>query len=123
REAAASRGYGLVINARVDVCIADRGARPQIPLVEEAAARARAYHEAGADCVYPITLHEEDALAAFLGAVDGPVNVLAIPQAPPLPRLAELGVARVSYGPLVFRRTLERLAALLVELPGGASAT
>jgi 2-methylisocitrate lyase-like PEP mutase family enzyme len=48
----------------------------------------------------------------------GPVNILAIPPAPSLAELAELGVARVSYGSLLqidamekFSRFLESLAA------------
>ena len=45
REAAAARGYALVINARVDVFLADRSGRPQLELVEEAADRASAYLE------------------------------------------------------------------------------
>ena len=36
--------------------------------------------------------------------------------APPLPRLAELGVARVSYGPYVYRETMQRLARSLSSL-------
>src|SRR5438067_3343005 len=41
RSAAAERDYGLVINARIDVFLADQGARPQHELLEEAVARAR----------------------------------------------------------------------------------
>jgi 2-methylisocitrate lyase-like PEP mutase family enzyme len=117
RGAAAERGYGLVVNARVDVFLAAASERgPQLPLVDEAVGRATAYLEAGADCVYPILLREEAAIAAFVEAVPGPVNVLAHPQAPPLARLAELGVARVSYGGLLHSRALEHFAALLREL-------
>lgn len=113
REAADGRNYPLVVNARVDVFRAARRERPQLELVEKAASRARAYLAAGADCVYPILLHEREALAAFVEAVGGPVNILAAPQAPPVDELAELGIARVSHGPFLFRRAMEELAALL----------
>ena len=56
--------------------------------------RASAYLEAGADCVYPIALWETDALRRFVSEVSGLVNVLRLPQAPPLAELARLGVAR-----------------------------
>jgi 2-methylisocitrate lyase-like PEP mutase family enzyme len=86
-------------------------------LVDEAAGRARAYLAAGADCVYPIFLHELDAIAAFMDAARGPVNVLGLPTAPSRDDLAELGVARISYGSLLHSRTMEHLASLLAEIP------
>jgi 2-methylisocitrate lyase-like PEP mutase family enzyme len=49
--------------------------------------------------------------------VQAPVNILALPQAPSTARLAELGVARVSYGSLVHRRAMEELGAFLATLP------
>ncbi len=41
---------------------------------------------------------ERAALRSLLGEVDRPVNVLALPDAPPVAELAELGVARISVG-------------------------
>ena len=117
REAAAARGYPLVVNARVDVFILDGGRTPQRELVEEAVTRASAYLDAGADCVYPILLHEREATSELVGRVGAPVNVLAAPNAPPLDELARLGVARVSHGPFLFRRLLGQLSAWLAEEP------
>ena len=116
REAAAGRDYGLVVNARVDVFLADPGGRQQRELVDEAVTRARLYRAAGVDCVFPIFLSEPDAIASFVEAVKAPVNILGVPQAPTVARLAELGVARVSYGSLLHRRVMEELGALLTEL-------
>lgn len=113
REACARRDYPLVVNARVDVFLLERTGRPQRELLEEGLERARAYLEAGADCVYPILLRERDPIAAFVEAVDAPVNVLASPDAPAVPELAELGVARVSLGPYLYRRTFDQVAAWL----------
>jgi 2-methylisocitrate lyase-like PEP mutase family enzyme len=115
RNAAATRDYPLVVNARVDVFILDRDGRPQLELVEEGVARGKAYLEAGAECVYPILLQEGEAIAELVGRVDGPVNVLASPSVPPLAELARLGVARVSHGPFVFRRLVKQLEAWLAE--------
>lgn len=116
REAAAGRDYGLVVNARVDVFLADPGGRQQRELVDEAVTRARLYRAAGVDCVFPIFLSEPDAIASFVKAVQAPVNILGVPQAPTVARLAELGVARVSYGSLLHRRLMEELGALLAGL-------
>jgi 2-methylisocitrate lyase-like PEP mutase family enzyme len=106
REAARAAGYGLVINARIDVFLAAPD-RAQRELVSDALRRAHAYLEAGADCVYPISLWEATALATFVAEAGGPVNALALPKAPPLAELAALGVARVSWGGLLHRRSLE----------------
>ena len=102
RAAAAENGYGLVINARIDVFLTGDGSSA------EALERATAYFQAGADCVYPIFLSEPEALSAFVEGAGGPVNVLAVPQAPPLAEFASLGVARVSYGGLLHREVMER---------------
>lgn len=115
RAAAAERDYGLVINARVDVFLADRGAGPHDRLIDDAIARSDAYLAAGADCVYPIFLHHEEEIAAFVAAVGGPVNILAIPAAPPIARLATIGVARVSYGSLLHSRAMRQLTEFLED--------
>jgi 2-methylisocitrate lyase-like PEP mutase family enzyme len=120
RDAAREKGYGLVVNARIDVFLADRGAHQSGDLVHEAVTRGRSYRAAGVDCVFPIFLYDEDAIGAFVDAVETPVNVLALPQAPPIARLAELGVARVSFGSSIHRRTLDDLATFLRSL-GGAT--
>jgi 2-methylisocitrate lyase-like PEP mutase family enzyme len=78
--------------------------------------RANAYLEAGADCVYPIGLWEADALRRFISEVGGPVNVVALPQAPSLRELAALGVARVSWGPLLYWDAMAHFADQLGSL-------
>lgn len=116
RTAADDVGYGLVVNARIDVFLA--GDEPQKALVADALRRAHAYLAAGADCVYPIGLREREALAAFVAGAGGPVNVLALPSAPSLSELAALGVARISWGGLVHRRSMEQLRELLGSIAG-----
>jgi 2-methylisocitrate lyase-like PEP mutase family enzyme len=116
RDAASNEGYGLVVNARIDVFLSGDAGGKQGDLVAEALRRAHAYLEAGADCVYPIALWEADALAAFVSEARGPVNILAIARTPSLAELAELGVARVSYGSLLHRQAMEQLASSLTSL-------
>jgi 2-methylisocitrate lyase-like PEP mutase family enzyme len=116
REAASDQDYGLVINARIDVFLSSLGEGTQGERVPEALERAGKYLEAGADCVYPIALWERDALAAFIPEARGPVNALPIPQAPSVSELAELGVARVSYGTLLHTEAMEQFKGSLESL-------
>jgi 2-methylisocitrate lyase-like PEP mutase family enzyme len=120
RRAASDDGYPLVINARVDVFLVPflSGAGPgsQEALVPDALLRANAYLEAGADCVYPITLWETDPLRDFLSQVRGPVNVTRLPQTPSLAELAALGVARVSWATLLHREAMARFSEQLASL-------
>jgi 2-methylisocitrate lyase-like PEP mutase family enzyme len=120
REAAATDGYPLVINARVDPFLgpflAGAGPGTQDDLVDDAVRRAKAYLAAGVDCVYPIALWEADALRRFMSEVSGPVNVVRLPQAPSLAELAELGVVRVSWGVLLYREAMARFEHQLESL-------
>ncbi len=93
RHAATQAGVDIVLNARVDV-LRREGDRRE--LFEEAVRRARLYLQAGADCVFPIRLADDELIGEFVRRVKGPVNLVAA-GAPPLARLAELGVARVSF--------------------------
>jgi 2-methylisocitrate lyase-like PEP mutase family enzyme len=115
REAARARDYDLVINARIDVFLTDRE-KPQNEFLDQAVTRAHAYVSAGVDCVYPIFLFDEGTIAAFLKEIDAPVNILATPQAPSLSRLAELGVARVSYGSGIHHRLMDELKRVLAGI-------
>jgi 2-methylisocitrate lyase-like PEP mutase family enzyme len=120
RDVASGDGYGLVINARIDVFLRPllEGAGPgtQEELVPEAVRRANAYVEAGVDCVYPIALWESDALRRFMSEIRSPVNVVRLPQAPSLADLAALGVARVSWGHLLYHDAMARFGDQLASL-------
>lgn len=120
REAAAGQDYPLVVNARIDVFLAAArsGENAQADFLADALQRAEAYAEAGADCVYPIALWQRDALDQFLSAFPGPVNVLRIPPAPSVAELAELGVARVSWGGLLHGESMEQLRRVVATLSG-----
>jgi 2-methylisocitrate lyase-like PEP mutase family enzyme len=121
RRAASEDGYPLVINARVDVFLGPffagaGGPGTQQELVPDALRRAKAYLEAGADCVYPIALWETDAMRRFTSEVGGPVNVIRLPQMPSLTELAALGVARVSWASILYRDALARFQEQLASL-------
>jgi 2-methylisocitrate lyase-like PEP mutase family enzyme len=120
RQAASEDDYPLVINARIDVFLhpflAGAGPGTQEELVPEALRRANAYLEAGVDCVFPITLWEPDALRHFMSDVRGSVNIVRLPLAPSLAELAEVGVARVSWGILLHREAMARFEEQLASL-------
>jgi len=98
----------LVVNARIDVHLRGGSTR-------EALERARAYGDAGADCVYPIGVTDEATIAAF-AELGVPVNVLLLPSAPRIARLAELGVARISLGGILHAEMVRALDGRLAEL-------
>jgi 2-methylisocitrate lyase-like PEP mutase family enzyme len=122
RRAAAEQDYRPAINARIDVFLwpflAGAGEESQVEFVPEALRRANAYLEAGADCVYPIALWEPDALRGFMWEMGAaPVNVVRLPHGTPsLGELAELGVARVSWGPFLYRDAIARFEEELASI-------
>lgn len=121
RSAGAAAGVDVVLNARIDVL---RLAGDPRELFEEAVRRARLYLEAGADCVFPIRLVDDESIGEFVRRVDGPVNVVAA-GAPPLARLVELGVRRISYAGSLMLQLYgvhqEKLAEIAAELAQSSS--
>lgn len=93
RAAGDAAGVPIVVNARTDVFL-----RPD-PDVEDAIARGLRYLEAGADCVFAIGVREPAHIRALGDAFGGRLSIGAFQGVPPLAVLAELGVARVTFGP------------------------
>jgi 2-methylisocitrate lyase-like PEP mutase family enzyme len=114
REAARSAGGDLVINARTDVYLFQVGA-PETRF-DEAVRRANLYRAAGADCLFVPGVIEADTIAKLVRAIDGPLNIMAMPGAPDASRLGQLGVARVSVGPGVALRALAAVRRAAREL-------
>jgi 2-methylisocitrate lyase-like PEP mutase family enzyme len=102
REAAASTGVDLVINARTDSFLRQAGSPArQLDATIERGAR---YLAAGADCVYPIGVTDFAVIRQLTSGIAGPVNVVYGRRGErPLAELAALGVARVSFGPSLQR--------------------
>ncbi|HEX7965255.1 MAG TPA: isocitrate lyase/phosphoenolpyruvate mutase family protein [Gammaproteobacteria bacterium] len=98
REAAQAAGCELFINARIDVFMFEVG-DPKTWLAETLR-RAAAYLSAGADCVFVPGVIDRETIAALVSGIRGPLNIMAMPGAPSVAELGELGVARVSVGPL-----------------------
>jgi 2-methylisocitrate lyase-like PEP mutase family enzyme len=106
----------LFVNARVDAHV-----RRVDNATEIAIERGRAYRAAGADCVYPIFVFDEPTIVELLAGIGGPINVLAGDRALPLARLAELGVARVTYGGGLYHHAVAALQAELATITKDAA--
>lgn len=116
REAAASVGIPLVINARTDTYLV-RSSDPDTRF-QETVNRANSYRRAGADCVFVPGLLEGETIARLVAAIDASINIFATPVTPTVPELNKLGVARLSIGPGAFRTALactKKIAAELAE--------
>lgn len=104
----------LVINARTDVFLLGKG--DPASHRDEAVRRANAYHQAGADSLFPIGVSDANIIASLAQGIDGPINILAGPATPSIPELAKLGVARISFGSGLMRATLGHLRRVAQEL-------
>ncbi|HET9392632.1 MAG TPA: isocitrate lyase/phosphoenolpyruvate mutase family protein [Candidatus Rubrimentiphilum sp.] len=104
RDAGKQAGVPLVINARTDVYF--RTELPDEEKYRESLRRAKIYAKAGADCIYILGVTDEEAIANLVRNIPAPLNILALPDAPPIARLAELGVKRISYGPRPMRHAM-----------------
>jgi len=96
KEAGRTEGVDLVLNARTDpYLLKDAGDTWRI---EETVCRARAYRDAGADCIFVPGLSDAETIRRLLEESPGPLNVLAGKGGLPVPELERLGVARLSLG-------------------------
>ncbi len=103
RHAAERKGVPLFINARTDVFLGNGGD------VDEALERAKAYASAGASGFFIPGLTEADHIRRIAEEATLPVNVMVMEGVPSNDKLAKLGVARVSYGPIPYIETMEAL--------------
>ena len=97
-------GINLVINARTDLYLDHIG--DPVVRFDRACERLRAYIHAGADCLFIPGITDEETIRRFVQALRFPINILATAGSPPVHRLKELGVTRVSAGSGVARAAL-----------------
>ena len=114
RDVAEREGIELAINARTDVFLFGHG--DDDSRIEEAARRGRAYLDAGADCAFVPGAVDADTIARLVAAIDGPINVYALPGVPPVSELNRLGVRRVSVGCGPYQACLRLLEEATAEL-------
>ena len=104
KETAASAGVPIVLNARTDIYLMPIGEVSS--RFERTVERLRAYHKAGADCVFAPGVSDRDTISRLVKAIGAPLNILISAGCPSLAELEKLGVARVSAGSAVMRATL-----------------
>jgi len=111
-------GIHLVINARTDLYLAAIG--DPATRFERTCERSNAYAAAGADCVFIPGIRDEETIRRFVETLHFPLNFLAVAGSPPVRRLKELGVARVSIGSGIARvaMAITRRIALEVKSTG-----
>jgi 2-methylisocitrate lyase-like PEP mutase family enzyme len=114
RRIASGLGVNIVINARTDVFLAQIG-EPSTRF-DCACERLQAYVAAGADCVFLPGLADENIIRRVVETLKSPLNILAGANLPTIPRLRELGVARVSIGSGIMRATLGLTRRIAQEL-------
>jgi 2-methylisocitrate lyase-like PEP mutase family enzyme len=92
REAADAEGVPLFINARIDSYLRGAGG------VDLTLERAAAFRAAGADGIFVPGAVDPETVRLLADGIEGPLNIMVGPGAPPVAELAALGVARVSAG-------------------------
>ncbi|HEV7642364.1 MAG TPA: isocitrate lyase/phosphoenolpyruvate mutase family protein [Pyrinomonadaceae bacterium] len=110
REAADAAGIPLFINARTDTFLKILPAPDTEELVEQAAARAKAYAEAGASGFFAPGMRDPELIRKMCELSPLPVNIMVMGDTPSSKKMAELGVARISYGPGPYRMAMECLS-------------
>ena len=107
RETAESLSVPLFINARTDVFLKNREHTEDH--LKDAARRAASYAESGASGFFAPGLMDAKLIGELCELSPIPVNIMMFPGVPSSAELAELGVARISYGPIPYRLAMESL--------------
>jgi 2-methylisocitrate lyase-like PEP mutase family enzyme len=110
REAADEADVPLFINARTDHFLQQSDKTKHKDLLEDTLERAACYREAGGSGLFVPGLVDPDLLAEVCQRAGMPVNVMMMMDPPPMAVLAQIGVSRVSYGPVPYLSMLEGLA-------------
>jgi 2-methylisocitrate lyase-like PEP mutase family enzyme len=109
RDAADETGIPLYINARTDVFLKTYPAKHDERELEEALQRAAAYAESGASGFFAPGLRDPELIEKLCARTQLPVNILALADTPPTKTMAQLGVARISYGAAPYRQMVQAL--------------
>ena len=106
-EAGDKAGVPFFVNARTDLFLKTPAAKHDSALLDQALERAEACAMTGASGFFAPGLVDEGLIGRLCKGCRLPVNLLIFPNIPPNPRLAELGVARISYGPWPYRTMMK----------------
>jgi 2-methylisocitrate lyase-like PEP mutase family enzyme len=115
RRTAEQKGVRLFINARTDVFFEQGGV--SVDAANEALDRAQAYAQAGASGLFTPGITDDALIGQICEKSALPVNVMVMDGVPSNRRLAELGVARISYGALPYQEAMKRLQEEAGKIP------
>lgn len=109
RDAAEGTSIPLFINARTDVFLKSNPAYHDDNHLDEAIRRASAYAESGASGFFAPGLRNAKHIEKLCELSPLPVNIMVLPDVPSSKQLANLGVARISFGPSPYRQAMDAL--------------
>lgn len=109
RFAAEQKNFPLFINARTDCFLKEADQGKHENLVDDVVERAKIYKEAGANCFFVPGVVNPKIIATLCDRISLPVNVMKTGKTPPLETLKSCGVARISYGPGAYLKSMSGL--------------
>ena len=109
REAAERVSIPLFINARTDVFLQTYPAKNDEAQLYEAVRRAEAYAHASANGLFSPGLRDVSLIKKLCDHSPIPLNIMVLPDTPPSKIMAQLGVARISYGAMPYRQMSDAL--------------
>jgi 2-methylisocitrate lyase-like PEP mutase family enzyme len=109
RKSANEAGVPLFINARTDVFLKSPATEHNESKLREALERSKAYADAGASGFFAPGLRDPQLIAILCEQAPLPVNIMMMPDVPAPKHLAELGVARISYGGMPYHHAMNAL--------------
>lgn len=112
RKAADDAGIPLFINARTDIYLQTPPAERTSAHLNHAIERAQAFAEAGASGFFVPGLKDATDIAKLCAASPLPVNVMNLMDDTDNQQLAQLGVARISFGPSPYRTLMGLLTGM-----------
>jgi 2-methylisocitrate lyase-like PEP mutase family enzyme len=104
----------LFLNARTDLYWLNIGS--PIERLQAALHRAKVYQEAGADCIFIPGVESIEIIETLRAEIPCPINLLVGQTTPPLSKLSEIGIERVSCGSAPFRATITLLKEMSQEI-------
>ncbi|WP_368296960.1 isocitrate lyase/phosphoenolpyruvate mutase family protein [Cytobacillus firmus] len=114
KELSESSNMRLFINARTDLFWLNAG--DSSTRLREAVMRAKAFQDAGADCIFIPGLTDRKDIKKIREEVPCPINLLIDPEMPSISELSEIGIERLSCGSVPFRATLTYLRTISEEI-------
>jgi 2-methylisocitrate lyase-like PEP mutase family enzyme len=109
RDTADETKIPIFINARTDIFLKIESANHNEKHLDEAILRASAYAHSGADGFFAPGLRDSKFIEKLCDLSPIPVNIMVQPDLPTSTKLAELGVARISYGPAPYCLVMDAL--------------